>query len=257
MTPATSLVLPSCDRHGAGSYSLVVEVGKPLNEGAIEALCRIAALITEAGQRGAFPAPGHSSGSSRMKMEYAHQEEQHRLLFLCEGEDFDLYAFELFRNMSHRLLRRGIEVRDLRVSDLKRPLTAPYRKPEPNDQNEYDAYPCAARVHFAVEVEGFIPTRMRRCLIELAVPIEAFHVLHAQQWIAPWFDLLEAGAYAVPVGHAAQTDSLRGDVELFDDQSIELTVNRFQASETAWGALINMLDTCWGDTTLISRLMIE
>jgi len=248
--------LPSSDRYGTGSYSLVVEVGKPLDAGTIEALRRVAALIAEAGQRGAFPAPGHSPGSSRMKIAYARQEE-HRLLFLSDGEGFDLYAFELFRNMIHRLLRQGIETREIRVSDLQRPLITPYRKPEPNDQNEYDAYPSPAHVRFAVEAEDFIPTKMRRCLVELALPVEAFHVHQIQQWIAPWFDLIEAGAYALPVGHATEVDSLRGDVELFDEQSIELTVNRFQASETAWGTLVNMLDTCWGDTTLISRFMIE
>lgn len=257
MTPATTtLVLPSSDRFGTGRYSLVVEVGKPLDVGAIEALRRIAALMTEAGLRGAFPAPGHSPGLSRMTIAYARQEE-YRLLFLSDGEGFDLYAFELFRNMIHRLLRQAIEVREIRLSDLQRPLIAPYRKPEPNDQNEYDAYPSPAHVRFAVEAEAFNPTKMRRCLVELAVPVEAFHLLQVQQWITPWFDLIEAGAYALPVAHAAQVDSLRGDVELFDEQSIELTINRFQASETAWGTLVNMLDTCWGDTTLISRLMIE
>ena len=257
MMPIAALVLPSSDRHGSGLFSLTVELARPADDAALAALQRVSDVLAAAARQGAFPVPGCSPGASRMKSSFARQEDERCLIFEVEAERIDLRAFELFRNMGQRLRRQGIDVREMRLSKVGGAPTKPYRKPEPDERNEYDAYPAVAKVRFGVEAEGFIATRMRRCLAELSVPVVAAHVLHARRWLAPWFDLLEAGAYAAPLGRASETDSIRGDVELFDELSIEISVNRFEASEAAWSALVNLLDTCWDDGDLVTRLAIE
>lgn len=257
MTPVAALALPSGDHHGNGLYSLAVELAQPANDAAIIELLRLSAVLCAAARQGAFPAPGHPPRESQMNFTFARQENERCLIFTIEAKAIDLRAFELFRNMGQRLLHKGIDVRELRLSAVGGALTKPYRKPEPDERNEYEAYPAVAKVRFGVQAEEFVATRMRRCLIELSTPVAGAHVLRARTWLAPWFDLLEVGAYAAPIGLASETDSIRGDVELFDELSIEITVNRFEASETAWSALINLLDTCWDDSGLLTKIVID
>ena len=192
-----------------------------------------------------------------MRLLLARRENECVAIFEVQARNIDLRAFELLRNMGQRLLRQGIELRELRLSEIGGKPTLRYRKPVPDERQEFEAYPAVAKVRFGVETTGFIDTRMRRCLVDLVMPVTAAHVLRMRHWVAPWFDLLEAGAYAMPVGSATIVDCIRGDVELFDELAIELTVNRFQASEAAWAALVNLLDTCWEDGSVIFKLMIE
>ena len=93
--------------------------------------------------------------------------------------------------------------------------------------------------------------------IDFATRIEAAYVYRTDDGIAPWFELLEAGAFALPVGCASETDSIAGALTLFHEQALEITVNCFQASEAAWSALINMLEACWSETSLLSTVTVE
>jgi hypothetical protein len=151
-----------------------------------------------------------------------------------------------------------VEVESIDLSPARSADTAIQLKSLPSDNNEFDAYPAVSPlVRFRLEGEGGDVGKLRRCVVELATIVEAAHVDQLKEWIDPWFRVLEAGAFSMPVGPATETDCIRGSVELFDEQSIEITVNRFQASETAWHALINMLDTCWGTLPLISKVLVD
>lgn len=131
-------------------------------------------------------------------------------------------------------------------------------KPEPTDDTEYEAYPdLSPLVRPDVLFEFIDYGKSRRCVVDFATRIEAAHVYRTDDWIDPWFELLEAGAFALPVGCASETDSIAGALTLFDEQALEITVNRFQASEAAWSALINMLDACWSQAPLLSTVTVE
>jgi hypothetical protein len=99
-------------------------------------------------------------------------------------------------------------------------------------------------------------SRLRRCVTELKQPVEALHLDRLGDCSSTWFELLEAGAYSMPVGPAWETDCVGGAATIFDEFSVEISVNRFQASECAWYALLNMLDACWNDS-LIAMVTIE
>jgi hypothetical protein len=257
MTVQAALLLPSSDRRGSGFYSLAVELAQPAEDTAVVVLQRTTAILEAASNRGAFPAPDCTPLSSHMHLSLSRLDNERVAIFNVQAENVDLRAFELLRNMTQRLMRQGIEVRELRLSETGGVPSSLYRKPGPNERNELASYPSVAKVRFGVETAEFVDTRMRRCLVELLMPVAATHVQRMRQWLVHWFDLLESGAYAMPVGMASEVDCLRGDVEIFDELAIELTVNRFQASEAAWSALVNLLDTCWEDGSVIAKLSIE
>ena len=104
--------------------------------------------------------------------------------------------------------------------------------------------------------EGGGDGKFRRCLVELTTTVGASHVGNVRSWVASWFRLLEAAAFALPVGYAWETDCVGGDTTIFDERAIEITVNRLQASECAWHALVNMLETGCGGTP-VSKMTIE
>lgn len=252
-----ALVLESNDLRGSGVYSLAVEFTRPVNDAAIAALLRIAAVLEAAAQLGMFPALGHTPLSSHMRLSLSRLENERIAIFDLQATNLDLRVLELLRNMCQRLLRQGIETRELRLFGGSSVSPRPFRKPAPDERLESAAYPSVANVRFDVETVEFVDTRMRRSLVELFTPVTTAHVLRIHDRVAYWFDLLEAGAYAMPVGSATDVDCVRGDVEIFDEFAIEVTVNRFQCSEAAWVGLVNMLDTCWVDGSVISKLMIE
>jgi hypothetical protein len=253
---APLLLLPD-SRRGHGTYSLTIELAAQpepaLSNALIEATRR---CVTIAG-RGAFPAAQIAPVDSSAQLLGDVVQDLQMLTWLLEVRNLDLYGFEFLRNMAMRLDPDGIVVRELRV-DGPAGQPAARRKPEPSDSNEFDAYPAVSKhLGFALHGEGGDVGKMRRCLIELSVLVEAVHVERLSRWITPWYELLDAGAFARPIGLPSQIHSFRGAVTLFDEQSIEITVNRFQASETGWHPLLNMLDTCWPGTRTITKVLVD
>jgi len=215
-------------------------------------------FLAASGDRGAFPAPGTSPLASRFSITDERLEASDRITCTILGNGFDLYGFELLRNMGQRLERNDIVVRRIELSEPEVEGRRTHPKSEPVYENEFDAYPAVSPlVRFTLEGEAGNVGKMRRCLVELTTIVEANHLVHLTDWIYPWFRLLESGAFSMPIGLPTETDSFCGDVVLFDEQSIEIGINRFQASETAWHALINMLDTYWRTTPLISKVLID
>lgn len=250
------LLLPE-RRRGAGIYSLIVETDSDLDEEAHGSILSRIHLLGQLGDAGGFPAEGVSPAASRFRVGGARGQDPHRLACVVELENIDLYGFELLRNMCERLIRDQIDVSRVRLApEASVGDTKP--KAVPSWEDDFDEYPpVSAEVRYRLEDEEREFGKMRRCLIELRTIVEAEHVYHLADWVKPWFDVLEAGAFSRPVGPAWETDCIRGSVALFDEVSIELVVNRLQASETAWHPLINMLDCCWGAEPLIDHLLVD
>ena len=254
--PRPILVVPP-GRRGSGGYSIRVDVARPLDEAGANSIERIVALFCEVGSKGAFPAPGCPPSASRVRMGETFPEEPYRLACHIDGEDFDLLGFELLRNMGDRLARDEVRIRQFLISSDGSP-TDVRLKPAPTSENELDAYPPVSPLtRFRLAGEGTDVGKLRRCLVELALGVDASHVSRLDQWVANWFDVLEAGAFSMPVGPAWETDCIRGTVALFDEVTVEVVVDRFQSSDTAWHALINMLDACWAAEQLIAKVTID
>jgi hypothetical protein len=257
MTSNTPLLLLPESRRGHGIYSLTIELAAPLEEPLLRPLLQATRSFIAAASRGAFPAEQISPLDSSARLLEEVVQDLQVLIWVLDVRNLDLYGLELVRNMAMRLEVQGIAVSGLRL-DGPAQLPAERRKSDPEDENEFDAYPAVSKhLGFASKGEEGDVGKMRRCLVELSVPVETAHIARLSQWVAPWYELLEGGAFARPVGLPSETESFRGDVTLFDEQSIEITVNRFQASETAWHPLLNMLGTCWGDRPVIANVLVD
>jgi hypothetical protein len=159
--------------------------------------------------------------------------------------------------MSERLVRSSVHVSSIAVMPRGAAEDFMVRAP-PDEDTEYDRYPQRkSAVRFPVRREWQGDHRARRCVIELASAVAAEHVARLRAPVQHWFALLARGAFAVPVGLPSETDCIPGDLTLYDEFSCEITVNRFEASEMAWNALVNMLDAQWHAEHQILELMIE
>jgi hypothetical protein len=250
------LFLPE-SRWALGTYVLTVDVASPIRESAFDEVLSKVQLLAAAGECGAFPAAATSPLQTRFGVGNALVYDERQLTCHVSANGVDLNAFELLRNMSDRLTRKDIDVRKIELAPVTTALTPTRRKPVPTDESEFEAYPAVSPlVRCVLQGEAGEVGKMRRCLVDLTVGVEVSHITRMAEWVDPWFGLLEAGAFSMPVGPAQETESIRGSVALFDEQAIEITVDRFQASETAWHALINMLDACWA-TPLILKVLVD
>ncbi|MGZ8942690.1 MAG: hypothetical protein ACXW00_07990 [Methylobacter sp.] len=251
----TALYLPM-HRCAAGRYSVDfnLDVTDP---DTLELLQNCMLSFVTAGNQGAFPAPGLSPGSVWLRAGVFIQQSPNRFVCELEGENFDMNGFELLRNMVEWLVRRDIDVRRIVVMSAD-PVDKPRLKPPPTDNTEDAAYPAMSPVlGFEVTRDWIDDGKFRRCLVELSTHIDTSSVDRMVSCVSPWFQLLESGAFSLPVGHAWETDCVAGAVTIFDAHSIEITINRFQASESAWHALVNMIDSYWRNLLLVTKVTIE
>jgi hypothetical protein len=251
-----ALRLPA-ERNGQGSYLLTLQLATPPDEAAIDAIAEVLDLFSAAANRGAFPVPEIAPALSRLSISPMRFEGK-QVWGRVEAQGVDLRSLQLLRSMADRLSLRDVAVVQCSLSTLETQDNSIFVIAEPADDDENDMYPgISTQVRFNLTSESFVDTRMRRCLVELNTQVEAAHVARLADWIDPWFGLVEAAAYALPVGRATQVNSFRGDVALFDEQSIEITVNRYEASEYGWCALVNLLESCWHPAPVIATVTIE
>lgn len=167
-----------------------------------------------------------------------------QLKFALAGYAFGPQAFQVLRNL--------VADRDDGPSGVDEVTVAPIADavhwpsvpplPPPNDDDDLDEYPpvsSGAGIELVWEPVG--GSWVRRCLVEYPSPPEAEEIDALSDWVEPWFELLELGGYALPIGSPNDVASARGGTVQFDEYSAELTVMRFEASEAAWAALINMI----------------
>jgi len=212
-------------------------------------------LLVEAANHGAFPAPNVSPAQSSLKIMKTYAEQPSFLTIELMVNNIDVRAFQLVRHMCGKLKTQSLDIAALTLN------SSTYRcesKPEIIDENEFAEYPARA-IHLSFEVSRD-PTndrRLRRAVIDFRERITKTHIKRLNEWLRPWFLLMEAGAYYPPVGIASETTSTSGVVTLYDEFAAELCINRFQASECAWNGMLNMLDACWPETAIISLIEID
>ncbi|CAN5718526.1 hypothetical protein BH11PSE13_BH11PSE13_11390 [soil metagenome] len=183
------------------------------------------------------------------------------LTLLLRIEHFDARGLQVLRNLlvgaaepENRIdgivVKVPMELRGYRRDEQAMPML--------DEDNEDDEYPALSeRLGFDCVDEEVDDTWVRRCVIEYAAPVSPEEVERLEHWVEPWFNLLEMGGYALPIGLPENVQSAPGGVNQFDEFSIEISLMKFHASEMAWHALANMLSArCVVGTTII-RLVFD
>ena len=250
------LFVPSHSRHRV-TYDVVIDISSEVDEAAS---CKVNELIktfVAAGAHGGFPPSNATPGDSRLAIESSDLSISGGMSFILNANLVDLRAFQLLRNSSCRLAREDINVTRIVVKEIGQSDHQLVKVPEADYDNESDVYPGIASIKLATMWEDNEFSKLRRCVVEKKDPVGAVGVLGIRDWIEPWYQLLEAGAFAMPVGRPDETVSIGGSVSFFDEFSIEISVGRFLASESAWSVLINMLDAYSSSSGFLLKVTID
>jgi hypothetical protein len=229
-----------------------------LDSAAHQRLARVSGLFVDAGNGGAFAAPTASPEQSRFEWADSPLSAADHFSFKLRAHSIDPRAFQFLRSMCSRLKLEGIEVARLTVKDLMQREGQMRPLPEPTDENETTAYPQLSEfIAFDVQSEQSGFSKARRFLVEMQDPLEASNLTALAEWIAPWYALLEAAAFALPVGLPYETECIRGAVTLFDEITSEISVDRFLATESAWDVLTNMIHSFARKVCPVSKVIID
>jgi hypothetical protein len=114
----------------------------------------------------------------------------------------------------------------------------------PDDDDPYMGTPVRiSEPIFPVTIDATITSRMRRAVVVMAGLQQARDVERLADWLAPLGELLEAGAFCLPSAAPGEAISTFGGVQIFEENSIEIIVDRFDANEAFFDVLVNCLDT--------------
>lgn len=115
--------------------------------------------------------------------------------------------------------------------------------PWPDDQNPFLNYPGRARdITFRVDADRSITSRMRRAVVTFVRDLGTADIESLADWLAPLEALIEDGAYCLPSPSPTDAVSIYGGVQLFEPDSAEIVIDRFDANEAFWDTLVNMID---------------
>ena len=212
-----------------------------ISTSAVEHLKRALSAFAEAGQNGGFVKQGVLPGKSNVNVVYSPEPRDNTVSCRLKVAEITARAFQLLRHMAAALVRENIRVSTITVTGPGRDRSV-RKVPAVRDDNEDLVYPTATPyTGFELIHEEIPASRMRSCLVETTLPPSAVVMEELKNWIRPWFELLQLGAFTPPVAESAFGQSLANTVQVFDEATAEIVVDRFEASENAWNVLINML----------------
>jgi len=143
---------------------------------------------------------------------------------------------------------RRLELRAAAGDDL-------YELPVPDEVEGRPVYPGQrAPLQFVLTVDATITSRMRRAVLTMERSQTAADVATVEAGIKPWADALQHGAFVLPSIDPEMAANVFGGVQLFEADSIEIVVDRFDGSEEAFGILVNLLDRFARDHAAIRRV---
>ena len=228
----------------AGRTALRIDLREPCTAEGADTLAETVEAFCAHAQAGAFAEASTPPGGCRCTLAASTPGAgglHHDYEIDCHGIDWR--SFQLLRNMLAWPGPEVLQVRGLTVAGGPWHLPQPAAAPLIDDDNEDTAYPAVhamVAMGYADEqapIEGWC----RRALLYLHAPVAQDHVDAIESLVLPWFELLEAGAYALPVGWPWEVQSVGDAVTPFEEDCVEINVLRFKASEQAWASLGNLI----------------
>ena len=113
----------------------------------------------------------------------------------------------------------------------------------PNGIEGRDIYPPLLRPRLNIDNQFDSSARMHQIIIEMDRPVQASDIDAVAEFIAPWGKLLEAGAFCLPRLDPALAYSIMGPTKMFEADSVEILIDRFEADLEGMNALLNMIDS--------------
>jgi hypothetical protein len=240
------------------SYDVAFNISPPVDKTILEKLESQIKVFAEAGEHGGFVVPSESSDNSRLVITSSDHSKANMISFKLLANFIDVRAFQLLRNIAGRFKLMNAHIRGITVTQLGQKDQPSIDLPVPSEENEEDIYPEASEfIGFDVVWEESDFGNARRCLVEMYNSVNSSHALSLAEWIEPWYRLLEAGAFAMPIGLPDETESTRGSVTIFDDITIEISIDRFQASESAWYVLVNLIYSFSKKSSAVAKVIID
>ena len=207
------------------------------------ALDEISMAFASAGSLGAFANASSYKVDSIVVYKGQALAQKNAILVEFFTTNIDFKAFQFFRNMNSYLQVKDVVVSRIDVRVENSTGNKMLELPGLTDINESDAYPRKVIAPDSPELiwgdSEFSKTR--RVLVEFGALLSREQFEDLSFYANAWYQLLEMGAFAMPVGLPYETDSIRGRVSLLDEITYEISIDRYIASEVGFGVLANML----------------
>jgi hypothetical protein len=181
-----------------------------------------------------------------------------RVEFQLEAEEVDTRAMQVLRNLCMRAFAQdsllSIEIRPVPNSRFEPVVMLDL----PSDENEDAVYPPVPdHIGFPIAWEGVEYSRLRRCVVECHRDLIKSEIEDLAARVDSWYEALERGGFALPVGFPEELDCVRGSVAQFESDSVEISVDVMLASENAWNPLMNIVDGWRRSGIPVLRVMVE
>ena len=236
---------------------LELSAGKP--DDALLEIDKLVRSFVTAGERGGYPSPDSAANVSRLTLSAAPQIKGRQIVCDLQAEHVDPRAFQIVRIMigasrSSAWTAGSVTIEEVRTGTLRR-----IDVPLPDDLNDEDVYPDVSNlVPFVVDWVSTQFSMSRRLLAAFRYPIQPEHVDGVAELVRIWGDLVEANGFSLPTEMPLEeVESVVGPVDQLDEFTIECVVDRFEACETAWNVLINLLDAYSRSMFRMSKISVE
>ncbi|MHB8474550.1 MAG: hypothetical protein ACYDC8_17215 [Gammaproteobacteria bacterium] len=224
----------------------------------IERLNAIVRTLAEVAAYGGFWGGGSPVSRSVIELRPTIGDEANGIVQSLHVAQLDPLVFQCLRQMVSLIRKDDINIDKIRVVDCGALNPTQVSLGWPDEDNEAQAYPrLSPELERALLFESADFAKSRRFLVELDRSITPVALVEFERWVLAWYRLLECSAFSMPVGLPQETDSLVGQVSQFDDVTVEVTVDRFLASEQAWLVLANMTGAFWRSHANILRIVID
>lgn len=200
--------------------------------------------FVRAGALGAYTAPKVAPGLGQLELLGPGKVNAKGLSFPLRGDHVDARAFQLLRHMLSRLASEVGALRHMFVVGTTPGAGTRVAHPAIDFDNEADQYPEApAKPGFAVLDEEGSFRKARRVLVEYPALVEGKLVDELEAYALAWGELVEHGAFTMPIGLPDVIDNVMGVVSQFDAITYEIEIPVYNGSELGFDVLLHMLAT--------------
>jgi hypothetical protein len=227
------------------------------DDAALSGLEEVFRAFVSLGERGGYASQQAPPWDSSLRVREGLRMSPVALEATLETEGVDPGAWNVLRAALAGAAGEASSVDAIRIEGTAE-LRAPRLTVAEPDVLDEDAYPPASsRIGFPFSFDGSASSWMRRCLVEFGRSIQPDEVVGLGVWVAPWYDLVEAGGFAPPLVSPVDAVSVRGKVSQFDDVTAEVLVDRLEATDAAWNVLFNAVASFAHGRLPIVSIMVE